>query len=137
MATVWDEAEVCSGAAGGPRTGPAGRPPWREGRRCSGVEVWPGPRVGAAGDVGKDPDSFVLVVWTGKLRPSGLGESGHAPLIKKNFFCLNSKMESGKRCSRCPQKRLSSAHGCWTVKSRWASRAGKHGDPVSSLGHKK
>ena len=26
-------------------------------------------------------------------------------------------MESGRRCSRCPQKTLSSAHDCWTVKS--------------------
>lgn len=86
MATVWDEAEVRCGAAGGPRAGPAGRPPWREGRRCSGAEVWPGPRVGAAGDVGRDPDSFVLVLWTGKLRPGGLGESAHAPLIKKKIF---------------------------------------------------
>lgn len=29
-------------------------------------------------------------------------------------------MESGRKFSRCPQKRSSSAHGCWTVKSRWA-----------------
>ena len=29
-------------------------------------------------------------------------------------------MESGRRFSRCPQKRSSSAHGCWTVRSRWA-----------------
>lgn len=29
-------------------------------------------------------------------------------------------MESGRRFSRCPQKRSSSAHGCWIVRSRWA-----------------
>ncbi|PNI46507.1 PSMC3 isoform 7 [Pan troglodytes] len=28
------------------------------------------------------------------------------------------EMELGRRCSRCPRRRSSSAHGCWTVRSR-------------------
>lgn len=33
-----------------------------------GVKVWPGPGVGVAWDVGNSLDSFILVLWAGKLR---------------------------------------------------------------------
>ena len=34
----------------------------------AGGEIWPGPRVEAAWDMGRGLESFILVLWTGKLR---------------------------------------------------------------------
>lgn len=48
MATVWDEAEVRAGEAGGPGAWATGRPRWREGEAAVGVKVEPGPGIGAA-----------------------------------------------------------------------------------------
>lgn len=68
MATVWDEAEVGAGRAGGPGVAASGE------AHLSGREEVPGDedlarsQSRAPWDVGKGPDCFILVLWAGKLR---------------------------------------------------------------------
>lgn len=124
MATVWDEAEVRAGEAGGSGARATGRPRWREGRRwLRGSRSSPVPGLGPLGMRSRLRSGFFFFADSGLIEAkSWLTHSAELTALnlrKKNYF-FHSKMESGRKFSRCPQKRSSSAHGCWTVKSRWA-----------------
>ena len=90
---------------------------------AAGVKVEPGPGIGAAWYAVATPFWFFFFADSGLIEAkSWLTHSAELTALnlrKKNYF-FHSKMESGRKFSRCPQKRSSSAHGCWTVKSRWA-----------------
>lgn len=123
MATVWDEAEVPAGEAGGSGARATARPRWREGRRwLRGSRSSPVPGLGPLGMRSRLRSGFFFAdsgLIEAKSWLTHSAELTALNLRKKNYF-FHSKMESGRKFSRCPQKRSSSAHGCWTVKSRWA-----------------
>lgn len=116
MATVWDEAEVSAGRRRGvPELGPECETFLKGWKQVAGS-----PRSASdwAPSLGRGQ--------TTRLHPAvrECGDVGRQLLVRVNkyfFLSLNSKMALGRRCSRCPQRRSSSAHGCWTVRSRWGA----------------
>lgn len=103
--------------------GQRARHSWRAGKEVAGNAGPARTAHSASWDVGRSPDVFILLLGVGKQAVGGCGDQGRQPFVTGNkyvFLPLNSKMALGRRCSRCPRKRSSSALGCWTVRSRWA-----------------